>query len=111
MYLLRMGQVNFLPSGQVFGVMILLGSDYGSVDFSSGQQILTSGPIFFEKSYQFELNRGIIAFKTSDYLVGSSKNFLGLARVQQIIARVGSGWPKHPRVGPNFGSGFDPTHP
>ena len=49
MYLLRMGQVNFLPLGQVFGVMILLGSDYGSVDFFLG-------PSFFGKSYQFELN-------------------------------------------------------
>ena len=52
MYLLRMGQVNFLPSGQVFGVMILLGSDYGSVDFSSGQQILTSGLV----EVQFHIN-------------------------------------------------------
>ena len=27
------------------------------------------------------------------------------------MVRVGSGWPKLPRVGSNFGSGFDPTHP
>ena len=43
--------------------------------------------------------------------LGLRKNYYGLARVLQNIARVGSGWAKHPRVGSNLGSGFDPTHP
>ena len=38
------------------------------------------------------------------------KNFQ-VARVHKKMARVGSGWPKWPRVGSNLGSGFDPTHP
>ena len=38
------------------------------------------------------------------------KNFR-VARVHKKMARVGSGWPKWPRVGSNLGSGFDPTHP
>ena len=39
------------------------------------------------------------------------QNYTSVARVLKIIVRVGSGWPKRPRVGSNLGSGFDPTHP
>ena len=42
---------------------------------------------------------------------GLVKKFLRVARVDKKMARVGSGWPKWPRVGSNLGSGFDPTHP
>ena len=34
-----------------------------------------------------------------------------VTRVHKNVSRVGSGWPKWPRVGSNLGSGFDPTHP
>ena len=44
-------------------------------------------------------------------IFGLVKKFLRVARVHKKLARVGSGWPKWPRVGSNFGSGFDPTHP
>ena len=44
-------------------------------------------------------------------IFGLVKKFLRVARVHKKIARVGSGWPKWPRIGSNFGSGFDPTHP
>ena len=44
-------------------------------------------------------------------IFGLVKKFLRVARVHKKMARVGSGWPKWPRVGSNFGSGLDPTHP
>ena len=43
--------------------------------------------------------------------IGLDKIIPRVARVLKIIVRVGSGWPKRPRVGSNLGSGFDPTHP
>ena len=88
-----MGRVNFSPLGS--GFYILLGSGHGFVDFSSGSQILTLGPIYFEKSYQFELKKGGFVLLNLRYLVESSKNFLGLAQVLQVIARVGSGPPSN----------------
>ena len=91
---LEIGRVNIFPLGWVYGFFILLRSGFWFFDFFLGQQILTSGQ-FFEKAYvfDFEMNRDISAFLKIN-LVGSSKNFLGLALVFQ-----------HPWVRPNFRSG------
>ena len=52
-------------------------------------------------------NHNVVRF----WSLGLDKITPWVARVSKIIVRVGSGWPKRPRVGSNLGSGFDPTHP
>ena len=52
-------------------------------------------------------NQAVVRF----WSLGLDKIIPRVARVSKIIVRVGSGWPKRPRVGSNLGSGFDPTHP
>ena len=71
-------------------------------------------PKFGEKCKKFALfptffNFGLLG--SGKNCLGLRKNYYGLARVLQNIARVGSGWAKHPRVGSNLGLGFNPTHP
>ena len=52
-------------------------------------------------------NHNVVRF----WSLGLDKITPRVARVSKIIVRVGSGWPKRPRVGSNPGSGFDPIHP
>ena len=97
----------FLPSGRVSGFLILLGSGcYGSVDIFLGQQILTSGLVrvqIFFKSYQFEQNKGISAFRNLRLI------WSGLAK----IPRVSLGPPNNclDRVGQNTLAGRVLTRP
>ena len=70
-----MSQVCFPPRVGFRVFFILLGPGYGSVDVSSGQQILTSDPKvqFFFNPYQFELKPQINQAKISSGWLGSSK--------------------------------------
>ena len=68
----------------------------------------SSGQVFSHFFSQFGLNLDTFMEKN---IFGLVKKFLRVARVHKKMARVGSGWPKWPRVGSNLGSGFGPTHP
>ena len=89
-----MGRVSFSALGSGFGFL-----DFARVGFGS-----SSGQIFLH----FSVNFGCIWQQISKI---SQKNLFRVTRVLEKIAWVGSGWLKRPRVGSNFGSGFDPTHP
>ena len=56
---------------------------------------------------QWMSNKAVVRF----WSLGLDKIIPRVARAHKKIVRVGSAWPKWPRVGSNLGSGFDPTHP
>ena len=75
-----MGQVKFFPLGLGFRFFILLKSGFiYLLIFPRDYNFFTYGLIYFEKSYQFELNRMIFAF-----FVMFTKNVIGLAWVFEI---------------------------
>merc|ERR1711894_596557 len=76
-----------------------LGSGFGSKKFGSGQAQINFFCIF----------QSILAVFGKKLAIFLKKNFFGLLGFLKKL--LGSGWPKRPRVGSNFGSGFDPTHP
>ena len=99
--LLGVGRVSFSALGSGFGFL-----DFARVGFRVKEIWFgsSSGQIFLH----FSVNFGCIWQKISNI---SQKKVLRVTRVLEKVARVGSGWPKRPRVGSNLGSGFDPTHP
>ena len=96
-----MGRVSFSTLGSGFEFL-----DFAQVGFRVKEIWFgsSSGQIFLH----FSVNFGCIWQKISNI---SQKKLLRVTRVLEKVARVGLGWPKRPRVGSNFGSGFDPTHP
>ena len=78
-----------------------MGSGFGSKKFGSGQAQINFFCIF----------QSILAVFGKKLAIFLKKKLLRVTRVHEKVARVGSGRPKRPRVGSNFGSGFDPTHP
>ena len=99
------GKKYFLGVGRV--CFSAFGSGFGFLDFARVKEIWfgsSSGQIFLH----FSVNFGCIWQKISNI---SQKKLLRVTRVLEKVARVGSGWPKRPRVGSNCGLGFDLTHP
>ena len=93
--LLGVGQVSFSA----------LGSGFGFLDFARvGFRVKLRSNFFFI----FQSILAVFGKKISNI---SLKKLPWVTRVLEKTARVGSGWPKRPWVGSNFGSGFDPTHP